>query len=147
LANDFFIAVQPHEKDRLYVSSNHVGRMSADGAIRWQVEHGKAGWPISGGMLKIAGGDVLVHVYTGGRAINRGAMADGPLLLRVRPSDGHVVWEQDCALRGIGHSFYAKDARIEIRGEWVYIISVEGMASFVEVKLLSTGETIRHWLL
>jgi hypothetical protein len=128
------------------VTSVRVVRLRPGGAARWSVPL-DPGWGTAGGVALLEGGDALAWAYTGGHR-HLGHAAGGPLLVRLRLRDGHVVWRTSALTPALtDHSLYVKHAEVEVRGEHVLVADEEGSGRFLEVLSLGTGEVLRTWRL
>jgi outer membrane protein assembly factor BamB len=126
-----------HGEDRVLVTSRDVVRLSPDGKVVWSVAFARAEWPADGGLLELAGGDLLVFLY--------GQISDsGVQVLRLDPKAGKAVWQTRCAPLGVTHSKYHHQASVAVTGGHVRVVSRGSFGSFTELLDLKTGQQVKR---
>ena len=118
--------------DTLIVTTNHLLRMDAGGAITWRRPPLANDFVAGNDFAALPGGDVLVGNY--------GAINDsGVDLVRLRASDGEIVWRVSAESLGVAHSEYEHRAYLDVRGDVVFVISEASGGGFLEKRSVATG--------
>ena len=145
-AGEFVLDALRQDDGLVVLTTKAVRRIASDATVRWEFEH--RFWSANNGTLvALEGGGILVFVYSGGRA-NLGARAEGPLLVRLRASDGRLGWRKltiEHADFMVGHSFYVKHARLEVRGRFAIVADSEWAGTWLEIVDIADGRTLRQW--
>jgi hypothetical protein len=129
------VAVMAAGKDRLVLTSWDVIRLGADGPPRWAVPFAGREWIAGGGLVPLAGGDVVAYLY--GRINDSGVQ-----VLRLDPGTGRKKWELMCPPLGVTHSEYEHRAVVEARGERLVVTSRGSHGTFVESLETQTGRSL-----
>jgi outer membrane protein assembly factor BamB len=137
------VAGRPLGKDRVFLTSRDVVRVSPDGKVVWAVPFPYPEWIAGGGFLEFPDGDLLAFLYC--------QIADsGVQVVRLDPAGGKQVWRASCRGLGVSHSKYEQRAEAEIDGELVKVTSRGSYGTFVELldlasgRQLGCGQRLRH---
>jgi len=122
-------------EDRLLLTSRDVIRLGADGPPRWALPFAEREWIAGGGLVPLAGADVVAYLY--GRINDSGVQ-----VLRLDPGTGRKKWEAMCRPLGVMHSEYYHNAVVEVRGAQLVMTSRGSGGTFVEALDAQTGRSI-----
>ena len=129
------LAVMAAGEDRLVLTSRDVIRLGTDGPPRWATRFAQPEWIAGGGLVPLAGGDVVAYLY--------GQIADtGVQVLRLDPRTGRKVWENKCPELGVQHSKYFHHAVVEVGGGRLKVTSRGSSGTFVEALDTKTGRSV-----
>jgi hypothetical protein len=130
-------------RDRVFLTSRDVVRVSPGGEVAWSVPFPYPEWIAGGGLLEFPGGNLLAFLYC--------QIADtGVQVVRLDPAGGKQVWQAYCPGLGVTHSGYEHQAEVEIDGGLVKVISRGSCGTFVELldldsgRQLGRGQRMRH---
>jgi hypothetical protein len=129
------VAVTAVGNDRLVLTSHDVIRLGADGPSRWAVPFVRYEWIAGGGLIPLAGGDMVAYLY--------GQTSDsGVHVLRLDPASGRKQWEVWCPSLRVGHSEYSHHAVVEMGAGRLKVTSRGSLGTFVEALDPQTGRSI-----
>ena len=123
-------------KDRVFVTSHDVARLTADHKARWVVPFEDPEWIVGGGLVEVRGGDLLAFLYSE-------AADSGVQLMRLNAA-GKVVWRRYCRGLGVAHSEYSHHAKVAVEGNSVCVTSKGSEGTFVELLDLQTGKQLKR---
>ncbi len=125
----------------IVLTEARLAAIGPDGKTRWESVGvaGEPGLSFGGGkLIALPGGDVIAMAYM--------SMADsGVDLVRVRPTDGSLVWKARAEPLGVPHSKYWHRPRLEPRGEQLIVVSEASGGCFVEVRETASGALVRRF--
>jgi outer membrane protein assembly factor BamB len=126
-------------EDRVFLTSSDVTRVSSEDNLHWKIPFDDNEWVAGGGLLELAGGDLLAYLYCG--------IADsGVQAVRLKASDGKVVWKAACAALGVQHSEYYHRATLAVEGNRVRVTSRGSSGTIVELLDLRSGQQLERTL-
>jgi outer membrane protein assembly factor BamB len=129
------MAVTARGEDRLVLTSRDVIRLGDDGPPRWTAPFAGREWIAGGGLVPLAGGDVVAYLY--GRINDSGVQ-----VLRLDPRTGRKMWEGQCRPLGVTHSEYDHRAVVEVSGGRLLVTSRGSGGTFVEALDAQTGHSV-----
>jgi hypothetical protein len=132
------VEVAPQGTGWLVVTSKRVARLDENGKAAWTLPAMRETFVAGAGVIPVPGGDLLI--WSWGRISDSGVE-----LLRLRPDDGQVVFRTHAEALGVGHSKYAHEAHVRIRGTKLDVVSVGSYGTFVEVRSLAKGTQLARW--
>jgi outer membrane protein assembly factor BamB len=134
---------QRRGEDLVLLTSRDVVRVTPDGRTAWASRMHNPEGIAGGGLLALAGGDLLAFLY--------GEFSDsGVQVVRLDPGTGRAVWQSFCEPLGVPHSAYRHQATVALEGSTVKVISRGTRGTFVERLDLRSGERVgrthvRRW--
>jgi hypothetical protein len=124
-------------EERVLLTAHNVVRLSAADKELWTIPLEWRDQLDEGGMLDVAGGDLLIFRF-------RGNCDSGVEVMRFDPRTGKKVWATTCPRLGVGHSKYFHQAVAVIEGQQVRVTSRGSYGSFVETLDFKTGKRIKR---
>ncbi|MBI3269841.1 MAG: PQQ-binding-like beta-propeller repeat protein [Planctomycetes bacterium] len=122
----------------LFLSGERLSQVNARIETLWESWEVRAGETDGAELVALPGGDRLAATWCG--------IADsGVQVVRFRTGKGDVAWRAKCQELGVSHSKYWHRARLELRGERLFVISQAAGVSFVETLDLATGKQLARW--
>lgn len=122
-------------EDRLALTSGEVTRLGAGSQPGWTTRFPDAEWIAGGGLVKLAGADVVAYLYC--------RIGDsGVRVLRLDPGTGRKRWETRCLALGMMHSEYHHDAVVEVGDGQLTVTSTGSGGTFVEALDAKTGHPV-----
>jgi outer membrane protein assembly factor BamB len=125
-------ATAPVAGGTLIVTDKQVAMLEDSGHVRWQLP-GPVNEFVGGDeVVTLPGGDVIVANY--------GMIADsGVDVMRLRPSDGTIVWHANVHGLGVAHSKYRQLVYLELRGDDLYVVSQASGGGYFEKLGIADG--------
>ena len=123
--------------DRVFLTTRDVVRRSAGGREVWSIAFDPHDPLDGGGILDVAGGDLLCFRF--GRICDSGVQ-----VMRFDPRTGKTVWTASCATLDVSHSKYHHQASVFIDGPCVRVTSRGSSGSFAENLDLATGKRLKR---
>lgn len=137
--NESVIAAQKVDGDYIFLTSNRTIRLNSAGSTIWETSESGTEYSLSGSLLALPGGDLLVLTYNG-------RTASGERVTRLNGTDGDVRWiARHCGGISVSHSAYLHIAHLELRGDWVYVIAQQSAGHTITVLDLESGWEKRRW--
>jgi hypothetical protein len=126
-------------EDFVLLTSADITWVSRDGKTRWEAPFKRREWIAGGGLVKLADGDLLAYLF--------GQISDsGVQVVRLKGSDGKVVWQARCAPLDMTHSKYRHHATLVVEGDRVRVTSRGAYGTFVELLDVRTGSQLKRTL-
>jgi outer membrane protein assembly factor BamB len=123
-------------KDRVFLTSRDVIRLSSDDKIIWSLKFSHK-WVAGGGIVELEGRDILIFVH--------GYISDsGVQLIRLNPDSGEVVWRANCSPLGGLHSAYHHWANARVDGARIKVTSRGSHGTIVEYLDTKSGRQLER---
>ena len=129
------VTVAQKGEGHLVLTSRDVVLLSQSGTIKWSVPFEKDEWPAGGGVIKIAGRNVVAFLYCPNSD-------SGVNVMLLEADKGVKHWETHTCCLGVAHSGYNHTAEITETDGRLTVTSRGDSGTLVEVLDTNTGRTV-----